>query len=129
VNFGGVLSFAGHDRSAAIVSPGDTLDLVLYWHLLRRPEQHYSMFAHLLDRESQVVAEHDANRYPTSFWREGGGERLLSHFPLDIAPGTPAGEYRLEIGVYHQPTGERLAVYDGGAPVADRLLLDPVVVQ
>ena len=129
VAFGDVIALAGHERSAAAVEPGGTLELVLYWHLLRRPERHFSMFAHLLDDESRVVAEYDANRYPTSFWREGGGEMLLSYFPLWIDPSTPPDEYRLEVGVYHQPTGERLKVYDDGHPVADRLLLRPVVVE
>jgi hypothetical protein len=129
VSFGDVLFFLGHDRSSDSVDRGGTLDLVVYWDLLRRPERHYSMFMHLLDDEGHVVAEYDANRYPTSFWRDGGGEMLLSYFPLWIAPDISPGRYRLEIGVYHQPTGERLSILDGGVAVADRLLLSPVEVR
>ncbi len=129
VNFGNTMMFLGHDRSAEKVRAGETLELVLYWHLLRRPERHYSIFAHLLDDQSQIVGEYDANRYATSFWRESGGEMLLSYFPLRVKPGTPPGEYQLEIGVYHQPSGERMPIYQHGEIVADRLLLRPVDVQ
>jgi hypothetical protein len=128
-NFGDDLAFMGHDRTAESAARGDVVGIVLYWRLLRKPARHYSMFVHLLDDQSKIVAEYDANRYPTSFWRDGGGETLLSYFPLWIDPATPSGEYRLEIGVYHQPTGERLPVYEGGKPVADRLLLRPVEVE
>jgi 4-amino-4-deoxy-L-arabinose transferase-like glycosyltransferase len=133
VNFGDVMMFIGHDRSADEVGPGGTLELVLYWRLLRKPERHYSIFAHLLDAHSQIVGEYDANRYGTKFWREGGGEMLLSYFPLQVRPDTPPGEYQLEIGVYHQPAGkpgERLPIYnEEGEMVADRLLLRPVVIR
>ncbi|MFQ6100628.1 MAG: ArnT family glycosyltransferase [Anaerolineae bacterium] len=129
VNFGDVMEFIGHDRSAETVGPGETLELVLYWRLLQKPERHYSIFAHLLDAEGQIVGEYDANRYATSFWREGGGEMLLSYFPLRVKPETPPGNYQLEIGVYHQPTGERLPIYEGTEMVADRLLLRLVEVR
>jgi hypothetical protein len=129
VSFGQVIAFNGHDRNTDTVEPGGTLELVLHWRLLTRPERNYSIFAHLLDGESLVVAGCDDNRYAAPFWREGGGETLLSYFPLHIAADTPGGEYRLEIGVYHQPSGERLAVYQDGKPVADRLLLHPVQIR
>ena len=129
VNFGDVMEFVGHDRSADVIGPGETLELVLYWQLRQKPERHYSIFTHLLDAEGQIVGEYDANRYATSFWREDGGEILLSYFPLTVRPDTPPGEYQLEIGVYNQPTGERLPIYEGGEMVADRLLLHPMAVR
>lgn len=129
VNFGDVMEFIGHTRSAETVAAGETLEVVLYWRLLRRPERHYSIFAHLLDAQGQIVGEYDRNAYATSFWWESGGEMLLSYFPLQVKLGTPPGECQLEIGVYHQPTGERLPIYQEGEMVADRLLLRPVAVR
>jgi hypothetical protein len=130
VAFGDVMIFMGHDRSTDALSPGETLEIVLHWRLVRKPERHYSIFAHLLDAESHVVGEFDANWYATSYWREGGGETLLSYFPLRLKDGTPPGEYQLEIGIYHQPTGERLPILDAsGEMAADRLLLRPVEVR
>jgi hypothetical protein len=124
------MRFLGHDQSSDEIGPGETLKVVLYWQLLQRPERHYSIFVHLLDAESQIVGEFDANWYGTKFWREDGGEVLLGYYPLRVKPETPPGEYQLEIGVYHQPTGERLPIYDeNGEMVADRLLLRPVTVR
>jgi 4-amino-4-deoxy-L-arabinose transferase-like glycosyltransferase len=129
-NFGDEMLFLGHDRSGSEVAPGETLEVVLYWQLLRRPERHYSIFVHLLDAESRIVGEFDANSYGANYWREDGGETLLGYYPLRVSPDAPPGEYQLEIGVYHQPTGERLPVYDASGEVAaDRLLLRPVRVR
>lgn len=129
VNFGDVMQFRGHDRSMTAAAPGDTLELVLYWELLRRPDRQYTIFAHLLSADGQLVAGFDANDYPTSFWQPEGGEGLLSYFPLAISPDTPPGTYQLEIGVYNQPTGERLQVLEGETAVADRLLLVPIEIR
>ncbi len=126
VNFGDVLLFLGHDRNASTLEPGDTLELILYWELLEKPSRQYTIFAHLLDVGGQVASGFDANEYPTSFWREDGGERLLSYMALPIGSDVQPGTYQLEIGVYNQPSGERLPVLDDGQPVADRLLLEEI---
>lgn len=129
VNFGDVMLFLGYDRNALTVEPGDTLELLLHWQLLEKPSRQYTIFAHLLDVDGQMVAGFDANEYPTSFWREEGGERLLSHIRLPLNADLPPGTYQLEIGVYNQPSGERLPILDVGEAVADRLLLAPLEVK
>ncbi len=101
----------------------------MHWQLGQKPQRQYTIFAHLLAADGHVVAGFDANEYPTSFWREEGGERLLSYMRLPTGADLPPGEYQLEIGVYNQPTGERLMIRDGEELVADRLLLTPVTVR
>jgi hypothetical protein len=128
-DFGGVMSLVGYDLPTQAATAGEVLPLVLYWQLQKRPDRDYSFFAHVLDADSRVVGEYDGNHYPASYWRSDGGELLLSYMPVQLKPGTPPGEYQLEIGVYHQPTGERLPVNEGGRMVADRLLLTPVTVR
>jgi len=129
VNFGDILFFLGHDRNASTLEPGDTLELILYWQLLQKPPRQYTFFAHLLDVNGQVVAGFDANEYPTTFWNEEGGERLLSYMPLPLPRDLPPGTYQLEIGVYNQPSGERLSILDGEEALADRLLLEPIQID
>jgi len=129
VDFGDVLQLLGHDRNQVELSPGNTLELILQWQLLEKPQRQYTIFAHLLAADGHVVAGFDANEYPTSFWQEEGGERLLSYVRLPVGSDIPPGEYQLEIGVYNQPTGERLMIRDEGEAVADRLLLAPVTVR
>ena len=126
VNFGDVMLFLGHDRSASALDPGDALELILHWQLLEKPSRQYTVFAHLLDINGQVVSGFDANEYPTSFWREEGGERLLSYMRLPISPDLQPGMYQLEIGIYNQPSGERLFILSDSQAVADRLLLAPI---
>jgi hypothetical protein len=45
-----------------------------------------------------------------------------------VLPGTPPGEYQLEIGMYGLETGERLSVTSDGETVGDRVLLEPIQV-
>lgn len=127
VNFSNTVTFRGYDLNPAAVVPGQKMELVLHWLLPGPAEREYSMFAHVLDENSQVVAQSDSNLYPALHWH--AGELLLSDFPLTLPPGTPPGRYQLEIGVYYQPTGERLAILQAGQPVADRLLLQPLVIR
>jgi 4-amino-4-deoxy-L-arabinose transferase-like glycosyltransferase len=129
VNFGDVMLFLGHDRNASTLEAGDTLELILHWQLQEKPARQYTIFAHLLDANGQVVAGFDANEYPTSFWREEGGERLLSYMPLPLPRDLVPDTYQLEIGVYNQPSGERLSILEEGSAVADRLLLEPVKID
>lgn len=128
VDFGGVMELLGYEQNQIDITPGSTLELILQWQLEQKPQRQYTIFAHLLAADGEVVAGFDANEYPTSFWREEGGEQLLSYVRLPLETDLPPGEYQLEIGVYNQPTGERLMIRDKGEVVADRLLLAPVTV-
>jgi 4-amino-4-deoxy-L-arabinose transferase-like glycosyltransferase len=129
VNFGETMFLLGHDRRPAAPGPGDALELILHWDLGPKPSRQYTIFAHLLNAEGQVVSGFDANEYPTSFWREEGGERLLSFVRLPLPGDLQPGTYQVEIGVYNQASGERLGVLEHGQQVADRLLLAPVEIQ
>jgi 4-amino-4-deoxy-L-arabinose transferase-like glycosyltransferase len=129
VSFDHVLSFHGSDRSHQQLAPGQRLEMVLHWSIHQRPVRDYTFFVHLLNEAGQVVAGYDRNTFPTMFWATGGGESLLSYFPLDAPPDLEPGVYQVEIGVYHQPSGERLPVVVDGASVADRLLLAPLEVR
>jgi hypothetical protein len=128
VNFQNALELLGYDLSAEAVSAGETLTLILYWRLFGPLDREFSMFAHALDQNGGGAALGDGNGYPATAWR--AGELLLSEFPMTIKPGAPPGLYQLEIGVYHQPTGERLQVLvEDVEPVSGRLLLQAITVR
>lgn len=126
VSFGQEMAFVGHNRRPQQLRAGDTMEVVLFWRILGRPQRAYTFFVHLLDEESKVIAAYDANGYPTTLWPETGGELLLSYFSLSIPADRPPGEYQFEIGVYEASSGERLMIKQDGKDVADRLLLEPV---
>jgi hypothetical protein len=92
----------------------------------------YTVFVHLLDPNGNRVAGNDIqpvnNTYPTSLW--GRGEHILDPHTLPTPHNLPPGPYRLAIGLYHQPTGERLPLRypDGRQDDQGRLILDPPII-
>src|SRR4030042_2874220 len=91
----------------------------------------YTVFAHLIDAEGQVVAQYDGQPlggfYPTSFWDVG--DVVLDELNLAVGPAVPVGKYELVGGMYLLSTGQRLAVLaHGGQTVGDRVSLGEVVV-
>jgi hypothetical protein len=108
------------------VSPGEDIDVTLYWEAQREPEEDYIVFVHVLDAEGQIVASHDGppmeGRYPTRAWLPGDIIPDLHSAPL--APDAPGGVYRLQVGMYHWPSMERLPVWDSeGVEQADRVIV------
>lgn len=130
VQFGETIQLAGTDVPNTVGTPGGTLELDLLWRPLATPEVDYTVFVHLLDAAGNQVAGHDAQplagRYPTTIWT--AGETILDRHTLPL-PDLPAGRYRLAIGLYYQPTGERLPIYlpDKGQLPEGRLILEPEI--
>jgi hypothetical protein len=114
-NFADRMELIGYDWSSA----EGTLTVTLHWHCLHPPGGDYTVFAHLLDGNGNVVTQSDGQpqggTYPTSVWNTGevvADKRLLS-----LPSGLPAGDYRLRVGLYLLETGERLPVEGGGDSV------------
>jgi len=87
----------------------------LDWRALQPMEEDYTAFLHLYDAHGHRIAQEDrliTDRYlrPTSRWEPGASGVALYHLP--IPPGTPPGQYELELGVYLLETGKRLPLLD-----------------
>jgi hypothetical protein len=66
--------------------------------------------------------------YPTTSWIPG--EYLADPYILPVSPDTPAGEYRIEVGLYSPLDGTRLPVSTAaGRPTGDRLLLPEALIH
>jgi len=94
---------------------------------IKRPALDYTIFVHLEGPEGQIVAQADAmplaGAYPTSIWDPG--EELLSTWEVSLPDSLERGDYRVWVGAYYWPTGERLPVQaDGYLVSGDRLLLE-----
>jgi hypothetical protein len=102
------------------VKEDERLHVVLYWQALEAMEDQYKIFVHLLDREGQIVAQHDAMprnwSYPTTRW--GRGEVYVERIALDVSGAEP-GAYRLAVGVYEPDTGRLAAVDRDGQRLPD----------
>ncbi len=130
-NFGNKIALLGYDLDESLLHPGETLHLVLYWQAKGEMREDYTVFTHLLDEENRIHVQRDGQplggNYPTSLWTPG--ERLRDEYELIVSPEVPAGEYRLEVGMYLLSTGERLPVLDKeGRMRDDRIVLEKVQV-
>lgn len=111
--------------------PGDILPLRFSWRALRAPTQRYKIFVHLLDAQSRVVAQHDAEPFdgarPTDTWRPG--PTLDERFGVVVGPDLAPGTYELELGLYGVADNRRLPITDAaGRGLGDRVLLGSVTV-
>jgi hypothetical protein len=133
VTFGDIAKLVGTSLAQSSVRPGESLEFELLWESLGQPELDYTVFSHLLDEHDRLVAGYDSQpvdgSYPTSLW--GRGERILDRRRLPIPDSLPPGRYRLAIGLYYQPTGQRLPAQlaDGAVVGQDRYMFtQPITV-
>ncbi len=131
-NLGNTISLYGYDLSAAVVHPGDTLILTLYWYALDSTDTSYTVFTHLLDGENQVRAQMDSQPLggarPTTGWVPQ--EYIRDEYQLFIPTDALPGEYIIEAGMYDAATPDfrRLPLLDAEGNVLDnRIILDTVV--
>jgi hypothetical protein len=97
--------------------PGQAICLVVQWQALQDVYTDYTIFVHLTgppqpDTGSPLWAQHDSppayGEKPTSTWRSGA--IIQDPHILTTPAEMPAGQYKLEIGLYDPTSGERLPV-------------------
>jgi hypothetical protein len=112
INFGDQIALTGYRFERWRLRPGEAFVLDLTWQAMARPRADYVVFVHLLLPPDAVWAQRDAmpqaGERPTSAWMSG--ETIADRLVLDLPLQMPAGLYRVEIGLYHPDTGERLPV-------------------
>ncbi len=116
------IALLGYDLEAAALKAGQALHLTLYWQSLALVDDNYTVFTHLVDEQGQTVAQQDNqpvhDSLPTSLW--GVGEVVEDEYQIPIPEKTPAGRYRLLVGMYSLDSGQRLAACDeNGQPLPD----------
>ena len=128
VDFNRQVEFLAYELDSDTLAPGEWVHLTTYWrvvHDLASPLP-LAIFVHLLDSQSTVWAGRDILSVATAGWQAGDIFAQVHHFPLPS--DVPAGQYQVEIGVYSRADMQRFAIFEGGQPVADRLLLEPITV-
>ncbi len=116
--------------------PSDDLHIRLTWRALNRPGENYKVFVHLVDASNQVIAQQDApplgGAFPTFLWfpKWVPGQTVVDPYRLTIPPGTPPGEYWIEVGLYGFSTFQRAPFYDpAGNLSGDFFILGTVQVE
>lgn len=135
---GEIATLASYHLSEAVVAPGDTLTLTLYWRAEALTAVAYTTFIHLVgqDGESEaasgrILAQQDrppqAGARPTTGWLPS--EIIRDDVPLFIPLDTPPGESRLLVGLYDPASGERLPASGRDASGDHLQLPTPIQVQ
>lgn len=122
IPLGREVELVGYALEPETLAPGEQVTLTLYWQALTEMDTSYTVFVHLLRPEGGIAAQHDGipvnGTYPTPLWM--AGEVVADPHVLDLPGDLPPGTYTLEVGLYVQETGARLAV-PGSADGAIRL--------
>ncbi len=112
VQFANIINLQGVDLPATPIKPGDTLPFTLHWQGVAPITVDLTTFAHLLDSEGNTVAQQDwtpqdsLGYLPTTAWQP---ERpVVDSRAISLPADTPPGQYRLVVGWYYAPTGQRL---------------------
>ena len=128
---GGQIELLGYDLPRQRVRSGDTFSVLLYWHALRPVDTNYQSFVHLARPLHVLWGQEDhlnPGDLPTTRWPLG--KYVRDEYEIRILPGTPPGEYVLNVGLYSMAEGYRLQRYDErGQPAGDSLPLASVQVE
>ncbi len=125
LNFGDRLRLHGYRQM------GDR-EVILFWEAVQPLEEDYRVSLTLRDPAGQSWGQWDrrpaAYLYPTDRWRVG--QIVVGRYELEPMPGTPPGDYGLEVGVYTEDDPIGLDVLDAsGAPQGKRAMLGGVRVS
>lgn len=90
------------------------INVNLRWAALKKTNQEYTVFVHILREDGTVVAQHDglpdAGYAPVTTWEVG--RTLDDRHQIELSYPMPPGEYRVEVGLYDPVTGVRLPLSD-----------------
>lgn len=128
----------GYDLNREVFSPGDRLELTVYWYAEATPEYGYNSFVHVAAGGPPVAQADKLNPAgrPTKEWTDAG--YILDPYVIRLPEDLPAGEYTLTVGLYTCETlpagecgnGDRLQVFDEqGTAVGDMVPLTTIQVR
>jgi 4-amino-4-deoxy-L-arabinose transferase-like glycosyltransferase len=128
--FGSEIELLGYDLEQ--LSPSQ-YKLRLVWRALSEPNDSYTVFVHVLNRDGTCCAwQQDIQPVqganPTDRWL--AGEVVVDEYIIDMPPDAELGEYQVEIGLYLPSNGLRLLVEVPGMRQRDVLYLTrPITVD
>ena len=91
----------GYDLPLTEVSPGEAVEVALYWEALRDVQKDYVVLAQVRDEEGHVWSEEESRpaygSYPTTGWESD--EIIRDWHDIPIKADTPNGDYHLYVGM------------------------------
>lgn len=103
----------GYEIQPARADGEHLLHVDLHWVADAVPEVDYTVYAHLVDGEGNLVGQHDGpprdGEYPTSWWLSE--QIVVDRHTIDLSE-LSVDTVWLQVGIYDPTTMERLPVYD-----------------
>lgn len=110
--FGNSIELMGYAVEPSKLKAGEPATVKLYWRPLRASNDYATVFVHLLDKQGQIVAQHDAqpvnNAYPVPIWQPG--TVIVDEHELLLPRDISGGGLSLVAGLYDPGTLERWPV-------------------
>ena len=127
--FGGEIELIGYDLESDRVRSGDVLEVALYWREVEPTTADYQSFVHLAQPLNVIWGQEDhlnPGELPTTRWPPD--KYVRDRYVFQVLPGTPPGEYALNVGLYSMEGGYRLLQTGADGLPADSLVIATVQV-
>ena len=102
LSFGDLITLQGYTLNSEQLSPGEIVQLTLFWQTAAPLEQRYKVFLHLLDQDGKLVAQRDSEPggglAPTNSWQPA--ETIVDNHGLYLPSDLRPGAYTLIMGLY-----------------------------
>ena len=129
-NFGGQIELLGFDLPRTRIPAGEHVAVTLYWRALAPMGTNYQSFVHLARPLHILWGQEDhlnPGDLPTTRWPLD--KYVRDEYRVRVLPGTPPGEYVLNVGLPSWAGGYRLQRYDEqGRVVGDSAVIATVEV-
>ena len=100
--FGNQITLLGYTISQTSLSPGDIVEVTLFWQTNTPLDSRYKIFLHLVDSNGQLVNQRDSEPGGglalTTTWNPG--DTVLDNHGVLIPANAPLGPYTLLLGLY-----------------------------
>lgn len=120
-DFGEQVALLGYDVSTRRASPGDVVELTIYWRAQQPLDINYQTFVHVLDASGALVTQSDKlnpGDFPTRRWPTD--KYVRDDYRLLLPEDLPPGRYTVRTGVWVQSEGWRLPLLNAdGQQVGD----------
>jgi hypothetical protein len=131
-DFGEQIALIGYDASATTVSPGDEVEITLYWQAERPLDINYQVFLHILREDGSLIPPQsdkiNPGEFPSKRWPVD--KFVRDSHTLALPQDFPPGVYSVYAGLWVQSEGWRLPVLDeNGEQMDDKFKLFTLVVE
>jgi hypothetical protein len=128
---GQVIDLLGYDLPQQRVRSDETFPVTLYWHAPLPLNDNFQSFVHLARPLHILWGQEDhlnPGDLPTTRWPQD--KYVWDEYTISILPGTPPGEYMLNVGIYSMAGNYRLQRYDeSGQLSGDSVVISSIEVD